>query len=526
MSWVSMSLWKAKQWRSVKRLPGDAQAWYAIGVAAVEAGRTDEAIYALVHSVELSPDDGERAFLAAEQLVLAGCAGEAEQVCLRALGYEGLRSEVRAGFIRLLLDGGRDAAAREAIDRALAEQPEDPELRSLAAAACERLGDLSAAIDHLELVLVEEPDHPDLNRRLAALLGQTGERGRSITCWRRVTAQTGPEDFEASTALGIELSRDGQHAEAIETLGEVADQWPDQSAAHANLGMALLAAGHLEEAVKASRRALALDAQSAQAYCGLGLAYQQLGRLEEAAQAFQGTERLAPDNPAGPLNLAVVLDALGEREDARLALLRAAALAPEDQEIHDALARFLAASAAAGVTVPNAAALDATIRGELKSFQLFDVLEFLRIQSKSGSLVLSSRHGAGIVRLVQGALTSASAPGTPRLGDALVQHRLLSRAQLEAALGKQHELPDDTAEALGSILLHDKLIDRNQLAKVVFEQALLALGEMNSWTEGAFSFHPADGGEAPPVSFSVQQLVLELMRARDERDHRAGASRN
>jgi uncharacterized protein DUF4388 len=155
------------------------------------------------------------------------------------------------------------------------------------------------------------------------------------------------------------------------------------------------------------------------------------------------------------------------------------------------------------------------------------VLEFLRIQSKTGSLVVSSRHGAGIVRLLGGALTSASAPGTPRLGDALVEKGQLTRPQLHAALGKQRVLPEDTAESLGAILLHDRLIDRNQLGKIVFEQALTALEEMTSWTEGAFSFHPAqEGAEAPPVSFSIQQTVLELMRRRDEQAERVGVSRN
>jgi Flp pilus assembly protein TadD len=526
MTVLSMTLWKARQWRAVKRLPGDSEAWYALGLAAVEAGRTDEAVYALVHAVELAPQDADRALSAAEQLTLAGCHTEAEEIYRRTMSYAGHRSDVRAGLVRLLLERGLDAAAREELGRGLTLDPANAELRSLAAETCERLGEVHAAIDHLQAILAEQPDHTDLNRRLAGLLARTGERGLSITCWRRVAAQTGPDDLEALTALGIELSRDGQHAEAIEMLDQVAAQAPDLSSAHANLGMALLAAGYLDEAVSASQRALELDQGSAQAFCGLGLAYQQLGRLTEAGQAFTATERLAPDNPAGPLNLALVLDALGKREEARLALLRAAAIAPEDQEIHDALARFLAASEAVGVPVPHAAPLDASIRGELKSFQLFDVLEFLRIQSKTGSLVISSRHGAGIVRLVEGALTSASAPGTPRLGDVLIEHALVSRAQLSAALGKQRKLPDDTAESLGSILLQDRLIDRSQLGKLVFEQALTALGEMTGWTEGAFSFHPADRGEAPPVSFSIQQVVLELTRLRDERDHRVKVSRN
>jgi hypothetical protein len=124
------------------------------------------------------------------------------------------------------------------------------------------------------------------------------------------------------------------------------------------------------------------------------------------------------------------------------------------------------------------------------------------------------------VRLVEGSLTSASAPGTPRLGDVLLEAGLVSPAQLTVALGKQRSRPEESAESLGSILLHAKIIDRAQLSRIVFDQALTALGEITSWTEGAFSFHPANGFEPPPVSFSVQQVVLELMRQRDERAHR------
>jgi len=353
-----------------------------------------------------------------------------------------------------------------------------------------------------------------------------GERGRAIICLRRAAVRAPADDVETFTALGIELSHDGQHEEALELLDEVVARAPELCSAHANLGMALLAAGRLDESVSASSRALELDDSSGQAHCGLGLAYQRLERLKEAAQAFTAMERLMPESPVGPLNLAVVLDALGEREEARVALLRAAALAPEDREIQEALSQFLAGSAQRGDTVPEAAPLEASISGELKSFQLFDVLEFLRLQSKSGSLVVSSRRGAGIVRLTEGALTSASAPGTPRLGDSLREKGLVTLAQLNEALGKQRGRADDNVEALGAILLRDKIIDRSQLGKIVFEQALTALEEMTSWTEGAFSFHPCDGAEAPPVSFSLQQTVLELMRRRDEADHQAGISRN
>jgi hypothetical protein len=143
--------------------------------------------------------------------------------------------------------------------------------------------------------------------------------------------------------------------------------------------------------------------------------------------------------------------------------------------------------------------------------------------------VLSSRQGAGIVRLTGGAVTSASAPGVRRLGEALLERGLIDGAQLEEALGLQEtsRIWEDDPEALGSVLLANKSIERAQLGKVVFQQILDALEPMITWTEGAFSFHPADAeSTAPPISFSVQQVILELMRQSDERNEAARVARH
>src|SRR5690349_21660944 len=114
-----MVLWKARQWRAVKRLPGDAEAWYALGVAAVEAGRTDEAIYAFVHSVELAPDDVDRSLDAAEQLRLVSCHAEAEKIYRRAMQLAPDRTEPRAGLVRSFLDRALNEEAHQEVVRAL-----------------------------------------------------------------------------------------------------------------------------------------------------------------------------------------------------------------------------------------------------------------------------------------------------------------------------------------------------------------------------------------------------------------------
>ena len=321
------------------------------------------------------------------------------------------------------------------------------------------------------------------------------------------------------TVLGIALSREGRHDEALRLLAEVAKRFPWDAAVQADLAMALLGAGQLEDAIWGFSEALRLDPRSAQARCGLGLAYQRLERWQEAAEAFRLTESLAPDQPVGPFNLGLALQALGEHEDARRALLRAATIAPEDGEIRDALESLLSQPTAA--EPPPAFT---RFGGDLGSFGLPEVLEFMRVQQKTGSLVISSRQGAGILRLVQGRLTSASAPGVQRLGEMLVGRGIVRRADLDIALASQRADAEHTSEALGSLLLRARPGDHDLLSQAVLDQILDGLAEMLTWREGAFSFHPGAPTEIPSISFDTQSVVMELMSTFEERTSRSSST--
>lgn len=335
----------------------------------------------------------------------------------------------------------------------------------------------------------------------------------------RGTDLDGAGTDQQMTTLGITLSRDGRHAEAIRLLSEVAKRWPGVAAVQADLAMALFSAGQLEEALWGFSEALRLDPRSAQARCGLGLAYQRLERWQEAAEAFRQTESLAPDQAVGPFNLGLVLSALGEHDEARRALLRAATLAPDDREIHEALTSLLAQPASAETATPSG-----RFSGDLGSFGLPEILEFMRVQQKTGSLVISSRQGAGIVRLVQGRLTSVSAPGVQRLGETLVSRGIISRSDLDAALAIQRADLRQTSEALGSVLLRKRPGDREQLNQAVLQQILDGLAEMLSWREGAFSFHAGTPAEVPAISFDTQSVVMEFFRMTDDKSSRSSST--
>jgi tetratricopeptide (TPR) repeat protein len=445
---------------------------------------------------------------------------------------------------RLLLETDHPAEAFDEIALAISKRPQDAYLRLLASDAYERLGALPEAADHLSVVLAAEPEHLEANRRLAELLCEIGDTQGAIRCWRRLVAATDEEDADAVTLLAIALCTDGQHEGAIELLTKLTHKHPLDAASLANLGMALLAAGREGEAQAALTRAVALDPQSAQAHCGMGLAHYEHARWHEAAAAFRATERFAPDSAIGSFNLGLALDRLGDRDEARRALLRAAALEPNDEEIQRALEPLLVRHSLAP-SAPDARDAAASIRGDLASFDLLNVLEFLRMQEKTGSLVISAPVGVGMLRMERGMLIGGSAPRLKRLGEVLVRRGLLSRESLQSALARQRQLypglqgsglqgsglqgggaqgaglqgGEADANTLGAVLLRERLLEEKQLSDVLYRMILHVISQIKQWREGVFAFHPSvDTGF--PIRFNVQEVVLDLMRLEDERRQR------
>ncbi len=432
------------------------------------------------------------------------------------------QSAPREERARRLLAAARYADAIDEIALELRDRPHQVDIRLLACDACERLGALPEAADHLSVILAVEPEHPSANRRLAELLAELGDTHGAIRCLRRLVTATREEDSDAVVLLAIALSKDGQHDPAIELLAKLTHRYPSDGVALANLGMAFFAAGREDDALTAWTRVLALDPQSAPAHCGFGLIHQKHGRWEEAAAAFRATERLAPDSVVGSFNLGLVLERIGDLDGVRRALLRAAALEPHDEEIQRAIEPLIARPApASGIQGSGEAA--ASIKGELASFDLLDVLEFLRMQEKTGSLVVSVPVGVGMLHLEKGMLVGGSAPGMERLGETLVSGGLISPENLQFALSRQRDLypglqegVDQDATTLGALLLRERLLDEEQLARVLFRMILHVVGQIKQWREGAFAFHPS-GERGFPVRFHIQEVVLEMLRLEDER---------
>jgi hypothetical protein len=215
------------------------------------------------------------------------------------------------------------------------------------------------------------------------------------------------------------------------------------------------------------------------------------------------------------MNLGMALGTLGERAQARQALLRAAALAPADEEIHRALQELgppVVEEDEVTRPTPRGDEMEASIQGNLESFKLLDVLEFLRVQNMTGALVVASKRGEGVVRITAGRISGASAPGVKGLGPTLVEESAISMTVLEAALAQEGS---DRDEVLIGALWTSQLIDRERLGATVRRQIMAALAEMLDWSEGAFSFHGGQSAEPPAISFNLHEITLQLAAQAD-----------
>ena len=419
-----------------------------------------------------------------------------------------------------LLRSSREAQALELAQLWIQRDPEDLDFRRVAGDAQKALRWLKEAGENLELVRAARGDDVGILRALGEIYDGLGRNADAIARWESVVELSGGQDLSAMTALGIDLSRAGEHARAVEMLEAVVRRRPDGSAAFADLGMALLEAGRIHDAVGAFSNARALDPSSAQAHCGLGLAYQGLERWHEATDAFAETERLAPESAVGAYNLGLALGKLGDTKGMRHALLRAASLEPDDEEIQSALERvFLARApdrAEAERTPDPDTTRAASMSGSLRTFQLLDLLEFLRIQSQTGTLLISSQLGVGSIVLSQGSLISVATPGRKPLGDELVDRGLVARTSVDEA---QTPGPRAAEDELGEALCRDGLLSREQLQQVLLDRAIDEVERLNGWSDGTFHFHPGESSGGTPIAskFDLRRLVLEMLRRAEAR---------
>jgi hypothetical protein len=82
------------------------------------------------------------------------------------------------------------------------------------------------------------------------------------------------------------------------------------------------------------------------------------------------------------------------------------------------------------------------ISGSLKDVSVADVMQFIHLGRRTGTLLLLRGNERSMIGFHGGRLVSAQAPRTPKLGDLLITSGMIDRGILEGAIRSQNEEPE------------------------------------------------------------------------------------
>jgi Domain of unknown function (DUF4388) len=101
------------------------------------------------------------------------------------------------------------------------------------------------------------------------------------------------------------------------------------------------------------------------------------------------------------------------------------------------------------------------ISGSLKDVSVADVMQFIHLGRRTGTLLLHRGQEKAMIGFHGGRLVSAQAPRTPKLGDLLVTSGMIDRGILDGAIRAQNE--ERERRSLGQILLSTGSLDAQGL---------------------------------------------------------------
>lgn len=173
-----------------------------------------------------------------------------------------------------------------------------------------------------------------------------------------------------------------------------------------------------------------------------------------------------------------------------------------------------------------------SISGSLKDVSVADVMQFIHLGRRTGTLLLQRGPQRAMIGFHGGRLVSAQAPRTPKLGDLLISSGMIDRGILDSAIRQQNE--ELERRSLGQILVGSGTIDAEGLRQVIARQIEQAVSEVMVWDTGTFEFaiddlrpiddialYPSD--VLPDADINTQMVLLEAARIFDEKNRDAGS---
>ena len=167
-----------------------------------------------------------------------------------------------------------------------------------------------------------------------------------------------------------------------------------------------------------------------------------------------------------------------------------------------------------------------SLNGKLEDVSLADVMQFVHLGRRTGTLSLSRGSQEAEIGFHRGQIVSAWAPGSKRLGDLLVAANEVDPQVMAEMLRIQAS--EQPRRSLGQVLVTSGTLEFDDIRKVIEEQIEKSIYELVTWTTGSFEFaldelKPIDdiamypGDVIPKLDLNTQMVLLEATRIMDEK---------
>jgi len=145
--------------------------------------------------------------------------------------------------------------------------------------------------------------------------------------------------------------------------------------------------------------------------------------------------------------------------------------------------------------------------GRLEDLALPDIFQIISLSKKTGTLIVRSRKGTGMVVFKSGQVIQAASDSIrDSLGNILVSQGMLDEAALARALALQKREADTP---LGMILMEMGAVSAQTLESVVRKQIEEIIYDLLAWEEGFFNFELGEIAPKDKIEIDTQEFLLK-----------------
>jgi eukaryotic-like serine/threonine-protein kinase len=220
------------------------------------------------------------------------------------------RRELRAAWLK------DDVATVARLSEAEGRRERPTSSLLLLSRALRRAGREEAGLAVLRDAIADRPDDYDLRHEYATALNRAAKADPEVVAHLTAALALKPGSAHARTDLAQALIERGLPAEARAYLDAALKIRPNDAVAHEYLGVLAFRSGDATEAERLMRRALELDPTATLTRSKLGLVLLRLGRVEESVSEHRRAVAEAPSRPDFRLHLAGALLASGDPVEA------------------------------------------------------------------------------------------------------------------------------------------------------------------------------------------------------------------